>query len=178
MLELMNTEIISYGSKKELLNDEEDLLKWIDYLSKKELISIKSRFEQEGIKEEDIIVLKAFRTKLHHILDQYMDSNTLNADWHHFLESKIKSAPITYHFADGQLHTVPIGKPIDCLISLIALDALKIIANEEIKYIRKCSNPECILLFFDKTGRKKWCSMKICGNRNKVKRFHEKNAKS
>ncbi|WP_425203523.1 CGNR zinc finger domain-containing protein [Priestia megaterium] len=34
-----------------------------------------------------------------------------------------------------------------------------------------------MLLFIDLTGRRKWCSMKICGNRKKVARFQHKNNK-
>jgi len=36
--------------------------------------------------------------------------------------------------------------------------------------IRKCANPRCVLYFRDtsRTGRRRWCSMAVCGNRMKV----------
>lgn len=36
--------------------------------------------------------------------------------------------------------------------------------------VRKCANPGCILYFYDtsRTGRRRWCSMAVCGNRLKV----------
>ena len=39
--------------------------------------------------------------------------------------------------------------------------------------LRKCAAPDCGTLFLDvsKTGRRRWCSMANCGNRNKVQRF-------
>jgi predicted RNA-binding Zn ribbon-like protein len=36
--------------------------------------------------------------------------------------------------------------------------------------IRKCANPRCVLYFRDRSrgGRRRWCSMAVCGNRMKV----------
>jgi len=36
--------------------------------------------------------------------------------------------------------------------------------------IRRCANPRCVLYFRDtsRTGRRRWCSMAVCGNRMKV----------
>jgi predicted RNA-binding Zn ribbon-like protein len=40
--------------------------------------------------------------------------------------------------------------------------------------VRSCGDPRCRWLFLDPspTGRRRWCSMQECGNRNKVRRFH------
>jgi predicted RNA-binding Zn ribbon-like protein len=42
--------------------------------------------------------------------------------------------------------------------------------------IRKCEHEACILHFLDssKGGRRRWCSMDICGNRMKAAEFYEK----
>ena len=37
--------------------------------------------------------------------------------------------------------------------------------------IRECANPACVLFFQDRTGRRRWCSMAVCGNRAKVAAF-------
>lgn len=36
--------------------------------------------------------------------------------------------------------------------------------------VRRCANPQCVLLFVDtsKSGRRRWCDMATCGNRAKV----------
>jgi predicted RNA-binding Zn ribbon-like protein len=41
---------------------------------------------------------------------------------------------------------------------------------------RKCAATDCGTLFLDasKTGRRRWCSMASCGNRNKVHRFRSR----
>ncbi|WP_121101274.1 CGNR zinc finger domain-containing protein [Litorimonas taeanensis] len=44
------------------------------------------------------------------------------------------------------------------------------------KRIKQCANPSCILTFKDtsKSGRRKWCSMEVCGNRAKVATHYKK----
>jgi predicted RNA-binding Zn ribbon-like protein len=40
--------------------------------------------------------------------------------------------------------------------------------------IRKCEHPSCLLHFVDtsKSGRRRWCSMELCGNRAKAADFY------
>ncbi|MEV6975790.1 CGNR zinc finger domain-containing protein [Kitasatospora sp. NPDC093806] len=42
--------------------------------------------------------------------------------------------------------------------------------------IKKCAHEACILHFFDtsQNGRRRWCSMAVCGNRAKAARHYEK----
>lgn len=40
--------------------------------------------------------------------------------------------------------------------------------------IRQCRHPDCVLHFFDPTGRRRWCSMAGCGNRAKAKRHYHR----
>ena len=42
--------------------------------------------------------------------------------------------------------------------------------------LRECADSDCISIFYDrsKNGSTKWCSMSACGNRNKVRRFRER----
>ncbi|MEU9130052.1 CGNR zinc finger domain-containing protein [Kitasatospora sp. NPDC048540] len=42
--------------------------------------------------------------------------------------------------------------------------------------IKACAHPNCILHFFDtsQNGRRRWCSMAVCGNRAKAARHYEK----
>jgi hypothetical protein len=39
--------------------------------------------------------------------------------------------------------------------------------------VRRCADPRCGRVFQDETknGRRRWCDMKVCGNRAKVQRF-------
>jgi predicted RNA-binding Zn ribbon-like protein len=52
----------------------------------------------------------------------------------------------------------------------IARSIADLIAQGPGARIRKCANPRCVLYFRDasRTGRRRWCSMAVCGNRMKV----------
>lgn len=59
------------------------------------------------------------------------------------------------------------------LLTAIARSAAEIISEGPAAPLRRCSNPSCPLFFYDasRTGRRRWCSMKLCGNRSKVAAF-------
>jgi len=56
--------------------------------------------------------------------------------------------------------------------------AVALLLSEELTNLRICASDTCAWLFLDKTKnhRRRWCDMKICGNRVKAKR-HYKRAK-
>lgn len=62
---------------------------------------------------------------------------------------------------------------LDWLLAAIARSAAEIISEGAEAPLRKCSNPACDLFFYDtsRTRRRRWCSMALCGNRNKVASF-------
>ena len=42
--------------------------------------------------------------------------------------------------------------------------------------LRQCAGDNCALLFLDtsRPGKRRWCSMERCGNRNKVREFRSR----
>jgi predicted RNA-binding Zn ribbon-like protein len=52
----------------------------------------------------------------------------------------------------------------------IARAAAQLIAAQGGRPVRRCANPVCVRYFVDesRTGRRRWCSMALCGNRAKV----------
>ncbi|MEU4296691.1 CGNR zinc finger domain-containing protein [Kitasatospora aureofaciens] len=57
------------------------------------------------------------------------------------------------------------------LVSTLARDAIALLAGPYADRIRECGAHNCRLLFVDtsRPGRRRWCSMERCGNRNKVR---------
>jgi predicted RNA-binding Zn ribbon-like protein len=49
----------------------------------------------------------------------------------------------------------------------VAESFASLVSEADVKRIRKCANPECVLHFLDtsKGGRRTWCSLDICGNK-------------
>ncbi|MBO2461939.1 CGNR zinc finger domain-containing protein [Actinomadura violacea] len=61
-------------------------------------------------------------------------------------------------------------------LSVIAADAISIIAGERDGKLALCASPTCQAAFFDtsQSRTRKWCDMNTCGNRQKKARFNAK----
>src|ERR671931_1872700 len=65
-------------------------------------------------------------------------------------------------------------------LSVIAADAISIIAGERDGRLALCASPTCQAAFFDtsRSRTRKWCDMNTCGNRQKKARFNAKKRKN
>jgi predicted RNA-binding Zn ribbon-like protein len=56
---------------------------------------------------------------------------------------------------------------------LLARAANELMLSDDFEKLRACDNPECRWLFLDtsKNHTRRWCDMKLCGNRMKARRF-------
>jgi predicted RNA-binding Zn ribbon-like protein len=52
----------------------------------------------------------------------------------------------------------------------VAADAVDLLADPA--RVRRCPGHRCGWLFFDTTGRRRWCSMELCGARAKMRRLY------
>jgi predicted RNA-binding Zn ribbon-like protein len=60
----------------------------------------------------------------------------------------------------------------------LARVASRLMLSENMEQVRECGNPECRWLFLDtsKNHTRRWCDMKLCGNRMKARRFKASHA--
>jgi predicted RNA-binding Zn ribbon-like protein len=58
----------------------------------------------------------------------------------------------------------------------IVRSAADLLASDNLPFVRACSSKTCQWFFLDtsKNHRRRWCSMKLCGNRAKVRKFYER----
>jgi predicted RNA-binding Zn ribbon-like protein len=65
----------------------------------------------------------------------------------------------------------------DIVLWQIARSAADLLASDQLPFVRACSSKECEWFFLDtsKNHHRRWCDMKRCGNRAKVRRFYAKN---
>jgi predicted RNA-binding Zn ribbon-like protein len=56
----------------------------------------------------------------------------------------------------------------------VARAAADLLASSDVALVRACSSPTCQWLFLDtsKNHHRRWCSMKLCGNRTKARKFY------
>ncbi|WHY58713.1 CGNR zinc finger domain-containing protein [Peribacillus simplex] len=174
-LDLVNTELVSRGQRQDLLLSESDVLEWLAVIKGKNAywdnqlsLKIKERNQQVFV---DILEM---RTILRKQFESIAAGNMVSDEFIAFLENKIEKSPFTYKLMTQKLVPIPVGEAEDILLSYIAFDTLTLIEENKLSSLKRCSNDDCVLLFIDESGRRKWCSMKICGNRKKVARFQHR----
>jgi predicted RNA-binding Zn ribbon-like protein len=62
------------------------------------------------------------------------------------------------------------------LLAPLAEAVADLLATADFNLVRKCEDSDCLLWFLDRTKshRRRWCSMALCGNRNKVSSFRQR----
>jgi predicted RNA-binding Zn ribbon-like protein len=61
----------------------------------------------------------------------------------------------------------------------VARSAAELLTSGEVSLVQECASDACSWLFLDRSpgGRRRWCDMKVCGNRAKARRFYERRRK-
>ncbi|MHA0858111.1 CGNR zinc finger domain-containing protein [Paenibacillus sp. CMAA1364] len=170
-IDLVNTEVVRHGSRHDLLTKPEHVIAWFHTLAKDSII-VEKQFNKdiEQWAHDVLPLLHEMRSFLREGYKKMADGGAVPSDWISRLELLITQAPFTYQLQEDKLIPIPVGDAVHALGSIIALDALKLLSSNQLRNIQRCANPDCVLLFIDTHGRRKWCSMKICGNRSKVTR--------
>jgi predicted RNA-binding Zn ribbon-like protein len=67
---------------------------------------------------------------------------------------------------------------VDAIATPVVRAAVDLLTTDALKRVRLCADHSCAWLFVDSTrsGTRRWCDMKVCGNRNKVRRFRRRGA--
>lgn len=84
------------------------------------------------------------------------------------------------HHGSWSLQFVARESGLEWLLAAIARSAAELLVEGHRAPIRHCANPGCRLFFYDdsRTHRRRWCSMKVCGNRHKVAAFLRRHQRS
>jgi predicted RNA-binding Zn ribbon-like protein len=63
---------------------------------------------------------------------------------------------------------------VETMLWPIVRSAAELLASDNLPFVRACSARTCQWFFLDtsKNHRRRWCSMKLCGNRAKVQKFY------
>ena len=64
---------------------------------------------------------------------------------------------------------------LDLVTRPVVRAAVDLLTSDGLKYVGRCADEECAWLFLDTTRSRtrRWCDMRSCGNRNKVRRFRQ-----
>jgi len=79
----------------------------------------------------------------------------------------------SWRFAHGDADLAPILAP-------IVRAAADLLTSDDLARVRECGSDTCFWLFLDrsKNGTRRWCDMKVCGNRAKARRHYHRERKT
>jgi predicted RNA-binding Zn ribbon-like protein len=83
--------------------------------------------------------------------------------------------PVPRLTAGGQIgHRA--DEPAAAALSKIARDAIELLSGPSAARLRECAAPDCAFLFVDtsRAGRRRWCAMDRCGNREHVRKHRSR----
>lgn len=72
------------------------------------------------------------------------------------------------------------GRALDSMLWPIARSAADLLTSGERTAVRSCGGPDCGWVFLDtsRNRTRRWCDMRLCGNRAKARRHHERSRAS
>jgi len=163
---------------EELLNTYDDLLQFSEQsmlLTARQTQRL--RKVSPSAADKTLQSTKDLREATSQILYAIMDARTPSTGAIKKLNQHIQNAQAnrTLKWDQSRLELSWIGTEADAQLPLwlLAQSAADLLTGETMQRLRSCDNPECRWLFLDtsKNHTRRWCDMKLCGNRMKARRF-------
>jgi predicted RNA-binding Zn ribbon-like protein len=123
---------------------------------------------------------KALREVLANFFYSVVDGGRPASGWVQALEEQIEEAckqqRLAWRGARLEWSWAQAGREAELPVWVLAVQAAELSTSDSLIKVRTCDNAECRWLFLDtsKNQRRKWCDMKLCGNRMKSRRFKAK----
>lgn len=180
-LDFVNTRPAPKGEPVELLTDFRTLLKWFqtaEVISSADVARL-SYLDRESQTAHALATALAFREKLRRAVLSLEHDNQVPPDFAKEVNRLMALHPVLHRLENGGQGPWSLKqwfrpeRPED-LLAPIAYAAAQLFTETDFTRIRKCAN--CILHFEDtsKKANRRWCSMRLCGNRFKVAAYAAK----
>jgi predicted RNA-binding Zn ribbon-like protein len=182
-LDLVNTldNRFSPTGPNELLASYDDLLRFASQsgLLTERQAKLRKRLDAAEAERAEVLgEVKRLRETVAAITYAQLDGKGLPASALITLEDYLKQASSHRHLTVDQLRPVWSWRGLDGQVAaplwLLAQAAADFLLSERARQLRCCASETCRWLFLDtsKNRTRRWCDMRVCGNRMKAKRFH------
>jgi predicted RNA-binding Zn ribbon-like protein len=162
-LDLCSTLLWRYRVPVEQLQTPGDLVRWLDEAGVRPVPTVVRDRDLRAARElrEAIYVLAHDRIAGRALAEERLA--TLNAH-------AARPDPSPALAGDGSV-TCAAHAPVSAALSRVARDAIALLAGPGDGRLRECAAPDCAFLFVDtsRPGRRRWCAMNRCGNREHVR---------
>jgi predicted RNA-binding Zn ribbon-like protein len=164
---------------QELLNSYADLLR---FASQSRLLDLKqaaglTERTSSGAGESVLTSARELREALSAAFYSGLDGQGTTAAARRTLEQNFQAAQLQQKLVTNGSHLVwswaDAEDKAEFPLWLLAISGVQLLTSEAVQLIRACGAAECRWLFLDtsKNHTRRWCDMKICGNRMKARRF-------
>ncbi|HEV8037368.1 MAG TPA: CGNR zinc finger domain-containing protein [Bryobacteraceae bacterium] len=186
-LDLVNTldNRFSQTGPAELLAGYADLLRFASQsglLTQQQAKKLKHLDASEAERAKVLREVRGLREALAIIAYAQLDGRRLPASALVTLEHYFKQASFHRHLSSGQLRPVWSWRGLDrqlvAPVWLLAHATEDFLLSDRSSQLRCCASETCRWLFLDasKNQTRRWCDMKVCGNRMKARRFYARKA--
>ena len=167
----------------ELLNNVSVLMEWVsgaEIFPQEEIASVRRSFFEDPASGPKLLrELIAFRELYFQAILTIIKGQPLPDEILSRLNAQFRKLPATIVVRDGEAHKVTFddvdGDP-RRIVNTIVSDSQWVLTSEDHSRLRICGASDCGWVFLDRSkgGRRRWCSMSGCGNREKVSKFLER----
>jgi predicted RNA-binding Zn ribbon-like protein len=153
---------------------------WQGLLSERAVAAVRRQASVDReLKHRELERAREFRASLYRVLT----SGPTGAAWRRVAAEIERSAErshlVTRVEPEGPIASWTVEGRADLDAPLLAIAAVvgELLTSPSVRYVRSCPGVGCGWLFLDPSGRRIWCTMAICGNRAKARRFAERRAR-
>ncbi|MFF3711953.1 CGNR zinc finger domain-containing protein [Streptomyces phaeochromogenes] len=163
-MELVTTGGPGEFARFEVLHEPADLVRWVE----------RSRLPgglEVTVTEGELAQTRALRDAVFLLAADRAHGRPLQARHLDVVNAAAAGAPLAARVeADGSRGWAP-GATGARLLATVARDAVDLFTGPYAERIRECGSDNCALLFVDtsRPGRRRWCAMEHCGNRQKAR---------
>jgi predicted RNA-binding Zn ribbon-like protein len=184
-LDFVDTELADGTRPVELLNSFEDLLRWArmaNLVDKATALRIAETARDPAVKREILDEAHAFRAELRQAAIAIACGRHLKVTVTSLVNRLLQDHPVTLALEpQGSAwrvcaKTVHMGPR--TILAKVAEDFARFVSASDLSRLRHCAHPACKIFFYDtsKNRTRRWCDMKICGNRAKAAQHRTRQA--
>jgi predicted RNA-binding Zn ribbon-like protein len=176
-LDFINTELLIKGTLTDLLDSFEDLEAWLikSRTLRKDDVEAANRELSPRQKAMILAQAKAFRSTLRKMVQHIANGEGVPKSAVTAINQLLRPCAgyrqvvLTGLNAFKEVFVSSSGRK-DVFLASLAMFASELLCSGDLALIKKCKNPACVLYFYDTTKNhaRNWCSMQLCGNREKV----------
>ncbi|MCX4908017.1 ABATE domain-containing protein [Streptomyces sp. NBC_00878] len=170
-MELVTTGGPGEFARYEVLHEPADLVRWVERSRLSEGLEV-------TVTEEELAKTRALRDAIFLLAADRAHGRPPQARHFDVVNAAAAGAPLAARIeADGSRGWAP-GATGARLLATVARDAVELFTGPYADRIRECGSHNCALLFVDtsRPGRRRWCAMEHCGNRQKVRAHRARRA--